>query len=331
MASEKSKDPFGELLTDALARATSDPVQITVRALIGYLGARARGAVVVKRISERLSAAGLTTKPDFTVGSVDNTVTLVAAPSGKPIEHEDPFQEQFLRVHTLRSARNPVTSVAPNHSVRHAQTIMAMNDFSQLAVCATPRVEPQAISWESIGRARIGGEVDDVRNASVPAVSVAPTDDLLPLLPRIAEAGFVFVREHNYLVGVITATDVTEEFADLAGPFFLLGEIERRLRSATGDAFTIDEVAAIRDPSDSREVGSAADLSFGELQRLIEKPDWFNRLRWDLDRVAFLERVGVVRDIRNSFMHFSSDLPSREDVAMLRQTSELLKTLTPNA
>ena len=30
-------------------------------------------------------------------------------------------------------------------------------------------------------------------------------------------------------------------------------------------------------------------------------------------------------------MHFSSDLPSREDVAMLRQTSELLKTLTPNA
>ena len=105
MTSEKGEDPFGELLTDALARATSDPVQITVRALIGHLGARARGAVVVKRISERLSAAGLTTKPDFTVGSVDNTVTLVAAPSGKPIEHEDPFQEQFLRVHTLRSAR----------------------------------------------------------------------------------------------------------------------------------------------------------------------------------------------------------------------------------
>jgi len=297
-----------ELFTDANDRASSDPVQITIRRLMSHFGAAGRGAKVVKTIGDRLAQENLTTKPDFTLGYIDTTVTLVRAPSGTAVEPADSFQELFLRVNTLRCAKKTVTTVTPNHTIQRAQTLMATNEFSQLAVCSTLRSEPRLVSWESIGRASARGTMTEVRQAAVAALSVRPSDDLLPLLSRIATDGVVFVRTDNVLTGIITAADITEEFENLAGPFFLIGDIERGLRVAVDS--------------------TSEDLTFGELQRLIDIPGNWDRLNWDLDRVIFLERIDEVRKIRNSFMHFSSDLPSDEDVNKLRLTARLLQSMT---
>ncbi len=317
-----------ELFTDANDRASSDPVQITIRRLMSHFGAAGRGAKVVKTIGDRLAQENLTTKPDFTLGYIDTTVTLVRAPSGTAVEPADSFQELFLRVNTLRCAKKTVTTVTPNHTIQRAQTLMATNEFSQLAVCSTLRSEPRLVSWESIGRASARGTMTEVRQAAVAALSVRPSDDLLPLLSRIATDGVVFVRTDNVLTGIITAADITEEFENLAGPFFLIGDIERGLRVAVDSTFTPDELLAVREPEDRREVTTSEDLTFGELQRLIDIPGNWDRLNWDLDRVIFLERIDEVRKIRNSFMHFSSDLPSDEDVNKLRLTARLLQSMT---
>ncbi|MFN8124665.1 MAG: hypothetical protein U0237_19835 [Thermoleophilia bacterium] len=58
-----------------------------------------------------------------------------------------------------------------------------------------------------------------------------PTDDLIALIPRIISESFVFVLgADETIAGIVTMADLSEQFATLANPFFLLGEIERRLR-----------------------------------------------------------------------------------------------------
>ena len=65
-------------------------------------------------------------------------------------------------------------------------------------------------------------------------VSVEPVGldaSLIELVPRINDVGFVLVRgEDSSLCGIVTSADLGVSFADLAKPFFLLGEVEKRLR-----------------------------------------------------------------------------------------------------
>lgn len=317
-----------ELIVAAQDRAGSDPVHLPARELIGYFGARARGARVNRRVRDRLQAAGLRTDPDFSVGNIDGHVSLVRPTTDRSAEPADEFQVKFLRVHTLSSATQTVVWIKPQESIEKARTLMALNDFSQLAVCPTLRADVQAVSWESIGRALLREEVKEARHAAVHAEVVKLGDDLLPLLPKIASAGYVFVRdETNQLCGIVTAADVTYEFGALAGPFFLLGEIERRLRVAVDRAFEPGELLGMVDPDDRRDVETSEDLSFGELKRLIEHPERWDKLGWPVDRPLFLARIEDIRAIRNSLMHFSSDLPSEEDVDKMQTLLTLLKDL----
>ncbi len=315
-----------ELVSVAKDRASSDPVRLTVRDLIGYFDARARGARVVGHVSTRLRSEDLRTEPDFSVSPIDGTVSLVKAMPTEQKEPSDDYRDQFLRVHTLRSARQAVVSVKPQDSLVKARTMMALNDFSQLAVCATPRSEIRGISWESMGLAELSGDVSDARAASVPIDVVDLKDDLLPLLPRIASLGYVFVRAPDHsLGGIVTASDVSEEFGLLAGPFFMLGDIERRLRLAVERCVESARVVDAVNPASARDVESAENLSLGELKRVIESPEAWDQLAWPIEKSLFLGRLEEIKSIRNGLMHFSSDLPSDSDVSKLRGFLGLLR------
>jgi CBS domain-containing protein len=277
-----------------------------------------------------LEKAGLVTDPDFASGYIDNHVRLVRAPEDKAAEPVAP-QEVSLKVGHLRAASQEVLAVRPDDSLERAQTLMILNDYSQLAVASTPRSVQGAITWEVIGRRGIAKELTCARDATVPAEEVEFDQDLLPLLPRIASAGYVFVRGRDRkLSGIITASDVTVEFDALASPFFLLGEIERRLRLVVDEHFQATELGQFRDPSDTgREIDGAEDLSLGEISRLLEKPDVWDRLRWRADRGTFISFMVEVRSIRNRLMHFSPDLPSDVEVAQMRNMLGFLKAVTP--
>ncbi len=121
-------------------------------------------------------------------------------------------------------------------------------------------------------------------------------------------------------VGIVTAADVTNEFGALAAPFFLIGEVERRLRSwLRRSKFPIEDYRAARFEGDEgRDISGPEDLTFSEIERLIEVPDNWKKIPWDLERKIFLERLGEVRAVRNSMMHFSSDAPSEADLATMR-------------
>jgi CBS domain-containing protein len=237
-----------------------------------------------------------------------------------------------LHVGSVASAMSPVVHVARNQPIERAQTLMMRDDYSQLAVMAGSRSLDGAVSWESIARASLRGDVTVVADALVSEVVIVNLDDdLLATVPRIIENGFVFVRARDAQIsGIVTTADLSSLFVDLANPFLLVGEIERVLRRLAERHFSVDELATMRDPADaSRRVSRVSDLTFGEHARLLEDPSRWGRLGWRIDRALFLERLHQVREIRNEVMHFSPDPLDADDVEKLKGFIRWLRELEP--
>lgn len=73
--------------------------------------------------------------------------------------------------------------------------------------------------------------------------------------------------------GIVTTADLSNQFAVLANPFLLAGEIERRLRRIVDRCFGVGDLQGIKDADDVfRTIESAADLTLGEFQRLLQDP-----------------------------------------------------------
>jgi hypothetical protein len=154
-------------------------------------------------------------------------------------------------------------------------------------------------------------------------------DDLLAQIPRIVDAGFVFVQARDkQITGIVTTADLSHQFAILAKPFFILAEIERRLRRIVDGAFDSEELQAVVDPADARQVKSAEDLTLGEYVRLLEDPERWPRLGWALDRKVFIGGLHQVRITRNDVMHFSPDPLDMDQVVALENFVKWLRKLS---
>lgn len=328
---------MAKFLQQAAARSARDPVRLSIRDLLAYWGAYRRGYWVVARIESDLAEVGLRTDPPFADGWIDSEVSLLPLEDTSPtqiaevsIRLEEPSREVSLKVGSLESANAEVVGVQREDSLELAQTLMMRYDFSQLSVMSGRRDLVGALSWESIAHARLLSAEAGLRDAIRSAVIVSHDDDLIPLIPRIVNAGFVFVRgKDRSISGIVTTADLSSQFAALAGPFLLIGEIERRLRRVLDREFSPEELQAVVVPADSREVESAENLSLGEAARLCENRDNWKRLCWPIDRVQFVEELHEVREIRNDVMHFGPDPLDAEQVARLHRFIKWLRTLDP--
>jgi CBS domain-containing protein len=317
-------------LRQAVDSAKTEPVVTTVRNLIGMWGWLRRGSFVTAQVTEELQTVGLTTSPPFTEVGIDDRVRLVPVTKNPASSSPDePHRTAGVQIGSLPSATRGLVSVHPEDSLQKAQTLMLINDFSQLAVMRTPTDVPGAITWESVAKALLrSNKVTEVKKARVDATVVRRHSDLLQAIPHIVAAGFVLVADRSREVsGIVTTADLSQQFADLAGPFMLLNEIEVRLRIAIGSAFSVKELAAVKDPADKRSVVSVDDLSLGEMTRLLDPAKNWERLQWQLDRKEFLSALQRVRWMRNEVMHFSPDPLRSEDLQALRAFLECLRTI----
>jgi restriction system protein len=330
-----------ELLKLAVERAPGDPVRLSIRRLLQYWGAKRRGYLITEDVRRDLAAAGLATNPPFTEGWIDSLTTLVPIASALPEQDGlatpsidsavTPAGQVSLRVNSLASANAGVESVRLDDTLERAQALMMGKDYSQLAVQSGPRDLRGAISWESIAQAKIRKPDAGLRDAMVTPEVVGLNDDLLARIPMIVDASFVFVEARDrQICGIVTTADLSLEFATLAKPFFLLAEVERRLRRLIDEHFTCEEIAAIVDPADAkRSVASASDLTIGESARLLEEPGRWSRLGWGLDRAIFIAELQDIRLIRNEIMHFSPDPLDDEQVRKIELFLRLLRRLDP--
>ena len=329
-------------LDHAAEVAVTDPIELTVRELIAHWGAKRRGVWVVDRIEEDLAAKGLTTEPLFADAWIDGPVRVVAVSRAEAGGDDSAIQRAegaspsdldiSLRVGSLPSANTAVVSVPPDATLTLAQSLMLRYDYSQLAVMSGERELRGAISWESIAQAQLRDPRCSLARALIRTEPVELDDDLLSLIPRIVSSGFVFVRASDRrLSGIVTMADLSLEFSSLATPFFLLGEIERRLRRKIDQCFESGELERLRDSTDSnREVAAASDLTFGEYGRLIQSPENWARLGWAVDRNTFNAALDEVRQIRNEVMHFSPDQLEGWQVDSLKNFIRWLRILEPS-
>jgi hypothetical protein len=163
-----------------------------------------------------------------------------------------------------------------------------------------------------------------------PHQEIASDESLFDAIPVIVTGGYVLVRASDKTIsGIVTASDLSQQFQQITEPFLILAEIEQHIRKLIEKGkFSLDELKAARDPGDEeREVERVSDLTLGEYIRLLENPDRWAKLNVKVDRVMFISELNEVRRIRNDVMHFDPDPLGQEDTSTLREFVRFLQRL----
>ncbi len=316
----------------------------TAREFLSWIGAKRRGYWIVSRLRWALERAGLVTEPDFESAYIDSPITFALAPSGEPEEPEvegeglgeaepgpaEQYADPTYRVSKLQAANSVPVSVKPDDDVSTAVTKMLASDYSQLPVMTNERDVKGVISWRSIGaRLATGSTAGTVRGFMDGAVEVESTASLFSVIGQVVVHDYVLVRaKDRRIVGIVTSSDLSLQFRQLAEPFLLLGEIENHIRRILGEKLDHGDFQAACDPDGpDRDIQGVEDLTFGEYVRLLQNPEKWEKLDLRLDRAVLVDRIDRVRGIRNDVMHFDPDGIPDEDLDVLRETSRFLQTL----
>ncbi|MBK8101496.1 MAG: CBS domain-containing protein [Planctomycetes bacterium] len=338
-------------------KSGSVPVPVTARTFLGWFGIQRRGYYKVRTVRAYLKEAGLVTTPDFEFVYIDSSIAFALAPTkavvsgtasitgsatatiGEPSPEVSASASVLLggassdptyRIGKLASANNPPIGVKPDSSLQEAVTVMLSHDFSQLPVMQSEFAVKGVVSWTSIGsRLALGKAGQKASDFMEPANEISADTSLFAAIAKIVANQYVLIRgAANRIVGIVTPSDLSIQFGQLAEPFLLLGEIENHVRRLIGDKFSVDEVKAARDPADAaRDVKSVADLGFGEYVRLLSKPERWSKLNLAVDRAVFVAQLDQIRGIRNDVMHFDPDGVAEEDLVTLRKFGRFLMTL----
>lgn len=331
----------------------------TVREFLSWFGALRRGYWIVSNIRKALAATGMQTSPDFESAYIDSPISLVLAGDVQPAPQQQPhvieavavatgvaavtaignvtvavasssYADPTYRISKLAAANNQPVSIAPDAPLTEAATIMLANDYSQLPVMTSERDVKGIVSWSSIGsRLALGKNGERVRDVMDTHREMRFDASIFQAIPTIVQYQYVLIRANdNRVSGIVTASDLSLQFQQLAEPFLLLGEIENHVRRIIDDHFSTDELAAVRAPADAdRQIQQVADLTFGEYIRLLEAPDRWQKLNLSIDRATFCGQLDRVRDIRNDVMHFDPDGIPPDDLQRLREFAAFLQRL----
>ena len=197
---------------------------------------------------------------------------------------------------------------------------MMSNDFSQLPVMTGPRDLKGMVSWKTIGtRLSLKRPCAFARDCIEDPKVLPLSEPLFSAISTIAAHDYVLVQASDKTIcGIVTASDLNEQFRLLAEPFLLVSEIENGVRRLLHGKFTLPELTSAKAPGDDgRAIETPADLTFGEYIRLIENEDQWKKLRVAIDRAAFIKQLHRVRDIRNDVMHFDPDGLEELDLKLL--------------
>jgi CBS domain-containing protein len=302
------------------------PARVTVREILGWLKVSRRGTIVNLRVRLALEKAGLETQPDFRWAYIDGPIKFVAI--GSDEERKD--IATAYRIDGLESANRKPVSVKPDSPLAEATTVMLTNDFSQLPVMTTEREVKGAITWKSIGsRLALGKKCTVVRECTDPAQIIGVESSLFEAIRIIAEHDYVLVQAQDRTIcGIVTASDLSQQFRDLAEPFLLIGECENLIRRLIHGKFRAEELEEAKNSSDpNRTVAGVADLTLGEYVRLLEDSNRWARLKVSVDRREFIDRLNRVREIRNDVMHFDPQGVDPDAMQALREFVRFLQEL----
>ena len=297
----------------------------TVREFLGWFGYSRRSDNRIRRIRTKFAELNLRTVPDFEREHIDGDISIELDMETAGVR-KDPV-DPTVRIRVLPTARCKLTSVQPNNPLSKATTLMLIKDFSQLPVMGNNRDVKGVVSWRSIGTAFALGRLgDEVRHGMEEHREIAIDAPLLDAITDIWEHGYVLVRDVDRTIsGIVTASDLARQFAQLAQPFLVIGEIELHLRNLVSN-FTLGEMKEASDDPDR--IKGSWDLNFGAYCRLLENRDRWGKLELRVDRNTFMDNLHQVREMRNEVMHFAPDDSEQDDVKKLERVAMFLRMLT---
>ena len=237
------------------------------------------------------------------------------------------------RLSSLEAANRLPVFVHPDDKLRKAVSLMLQHDYSQLPVMQTTRSVKGIVSWKSIGEQSHvhNRHCRFVRDCMDTNVQILKHADLLwKAIAIIAENDVILVENQAHeICGLVTTYDIATQYHALAEPFLLLREIEnnvRRLISRAG--YPLSVLQSARDPRDTkREVRSVSDLAFGEYIRLLQEPDNWKSIGFNLSRGTFLTDLHTINNIRNEVMHFRPGGLKADQLANLHRVAKMLRNL----
>ena len=236
-----------------------------------------------------------------------------------------------FRIGSLPAANKAVVTVGQDDDLKKAVTKMMQNDYSQLPIMHGEREVKGMISWKSIGaRYAMGAKCCKVQDCREDAQVVDGNGTLFDAIPIIVKHGYVLVRNPSdrRITGIVTASDLSLQFQQLAEPFLLLREIELHIRQLLHDKVVDEdfEWLAEGDPGSPKPT-SISDLSFGGYIRLLQRPKVWERLALNVDQGCLTGQLEDVRQIRNDVMHFDPDPMTQKQLDVLKNASKFMQQL----
>jgi predicted transcriptional regulator len=330
MSNGNTADEYLQAIAAQLKKGVAPP-NATVRSFLGKFGFARRGFNAVGSIREEMKKHGVATVPDLEQTYIDAEIAFVRAPTEKKdLTSDSAGGEAAYRLAVLKSANSPLVSVVPTAPLQQAVTLMLANDYSQLPVMCTPREVKGVISWKGIGsQLALKRTCKTVGECMHPAQIMDSGESLFAAITVINQYDYVLVKQRDKIIsGIVTASDLNDQFRTLAEPFLIVGEIENGIRSMLYGRFTAKELDDVKlTATDAREIGGIDQLSFGDYVRLIQTENGWEKLNLEIDRTEFLSRLNEVRSIRNDIMHFSPDRISDDDIVRLRRFAQFLAML----
>jgi CBS domain-containing protein len=236
-----------------------------------------------------------------------------------------------FRIGSLPAANKNLTTVGQDDTLKKAVTMMLQSDYSQLPIMHGEREVKGMISWKSIAsRYAIGGECCKVQHCREDAQVVDGNGTLFDAIPTIVKHGYVLVRnpQDRKITGIVTASDLSLQFQQLAEPFLLLREIELHIRQLLQDKVLPEDLDWLGSADTTApKPNSISDLSFGGYVRLVQRPQVWQRLALNIDQASLTKQLEDVRQIRNDVMHFDPDPMTAKQLDVLQNASKFMQQL----
>jgi len=308
-----------------------------------YLNVSRRGWRVIKDVNALLDKYEVICEPEFGSAWFYGEIEIKPKPkvsAGKPnssaVETDPTPRLSLLKAANLNKVKesgkgNGLISVNRDTTVTEATTLMIMHDFSQLPILNNQRDVDGIVSWKSIGRALALGKNCTTVSDCKEDVTILEHDELLfNAVKFVLEEEVVLVRQKDRTIsGIVTATDIGEQFISMAEPFLIIEQIENHIRKLLDNKFaTEDLIFSANQAEKPKEIKSLSDLTFGQYVKLVEDPKKFEKLKINVDRGVLAKQLEEVRKIRNDVMHFNTDGINSQNLDLLRQTVNFLHTVT---
>lgn len=320
--------------------------RLRTKTILEYYGVSRRGWRVNEWINFWLDKYELIMEPRFEAASSYGFVDIFPKPTMlvngelKNPKYADSIPRlSIIKSSDLNNSNNKdsinyqLLSVKKETTIREVITLMLKFKYSQIPILSSKKEVFGMVSWKSIGKALALGKKCELVSDCYEPVEVMNFDEpLFKAVKIVLDKEVILVRDYKKEIsGIVTATDIGEQFLILSEPFLLIEQIENLIRRLLNGKLTLDDINNVLDIEKyEKEIKHLSDLSFGHYVRILENQLLFEKIGIFVDRVILKKMLSEVNVIRNEVMHFNPEALQKEDLHILRQTLDFLQSIVEN-